>query len=331
MQVQIEQAQTLSNNILRRFGFSDTEANYITENLLEGELTNKKTHGFVRLLYIKKLLDNGKGNLEPLDTLEVISETNSSLYIDGKYKLGIGVIYQSLKISFEKMRDTKILAVGIKDLELTGYIGDYARKATEHDLIFIGFNNSTGGLVPFGAKKDVWGTNPLTIGVPSNNIPVILDMASSKKTYGDLIVAKNEGKTIENGVAIDKEGNMTNDPEQAMQGGLLPFAGHKGSGLAFIVELLGGALTGSRCGYNVPGGWGSFYILIDPTIFRPIQEFKKDVDTAIEELKTAPPAGGFDAVYFAGEQSYKSRLKYLETGSIELSDKLYSDLQSLLA
>jgi L-2-hydroxycarboxylate dehydrogenase (NAD+) len=96
-------------------------------------------------------------------------------------------------------------------------------------------------------------------------------MASSQITWGDLLVAKNAGKEIKEGAAIDGEGNLTTDPGKAMEGGLLPFFGRKGSGLAFIVELLGGALTGSRVGNNVAGGWGSFYILIDPTLFRPLK------------------------------------------------------------
>ena len=155
-------------------------------------------------------------------------------------------------------------------------------------------------------------------------------MASSQITWGDLLVAKNEGKQIKEGVALDSEGNITTDPSKAMEGGLLPFSGHKGSGLAFIVELLGGALTGARVGNNVPGGWGSFYILIDPTLFRPLDDFKTDVQTAINELKTSPKMKGFDEIYFAGEHSYKIRQENITNGTIDITEKLYNDLQSLL-
>lgn len=120
---------------------------------------------------------------------------------------------------------------------------------------------------PLGTTKDLWGTDPITVSVPTHTIPVILDMASSQTTWGDLMVAKTEGKQIKEGVAIDADGNMTIDPAKAMEGGILPIAGHKGSGLAFIVELLGGGLSHSRIGGAVEGGWGSFYILIDPTMF----------------------------------------------------------------
>ena len=160
---------------------------------------------------------------------------------------------------------------------------------------------------------------------------MILDMASSQITWGDLLVAKNEKKQIKAGVAIDSLGEITTDPAKVTEGGgLLPFFGHKGSGLAFVVELLAGALTGSRVGNDVPGGWGSFYILLDPTMFRPLPEFTSDVGRAIKELKNAPKAKGFIEVFFAGEQSSNLRDKHLADGFFDVSDNLYQSLMKIL-
>ncbi|MDD5146900.1 MAG: Ldh family oxidoreductase [Candidatus Pacebacteria bacterium] len=319
MKINIKEATDLSTTFLTGLGLSAKEAGYVTQNIINAELAGRKTHGFVRLLGFKRSSDNKTFNTNPLK-IEVINESPVSLYLNGHNKLGYAPIYESLEMAFEKIKASKLLAVGLKDLNVTGYIGDYARLATEKDLIFIGFNNSTGGLVPYGSIKEMWGTNPLTVGIPTNGIPVILDMASSQITWGDLLVAKNEGEQISEGAAIDSQGKPTTDPEKAMGGGVLPFFGHKGSGLAFIVELLGGALTGSRVGSQVPGGWGSFYILIDPTLFRPLADFKKDIETAINELKNAPKAKGFTNIYFAGEQSASLRQKQLAEGLVEISD-----------
>lgn len=328
--MKINEAKQLSQKILTRLGFRAEEAELITQNLIEAELAERKTHGLVRLPAITRL--TGNGSIKVIDEdIEVISEHPASIHFNGKYKPGFYVIYKSLEKAFEKVKQSGILAVGIKDLAYaSGYIGDYARQAAEKDLIFISFHNSLGGLVPFGAAKDLWGTNPLTIGIPSNTSPVILDMASSQTTWGDLMVAKTEGKTIKEGVAIDSEGNMTIDPAKAMEGGILPIAGHKGSGLAFIVELLGGALTNSRVGGAVDGGWGSFYILINPAIFRDINDFKSDVQKAIDELKNAPKAKGVKEIFFPGEQSALKRKKNLEANEINLSEKLMTELEKLL-
>ncbi len=326
----ISQAKDLSNKILTKLGFRTEEAELITQNLIEAELVEKKTHGLVRLPAIARLV--GTGSIKVIDEdIEIISERSASIHFNAKYKPGFYAIYKSLYTAFEKVNQSGILAVGIKDLAYaSGYIGDYARRAAEKDLVFISFHNSQGGLVPFGATKDLWGTNPLTISVPSTSAPVILDMASSQTTWGDLMVAKTEGRTIKEGVAIDGEGNLTVDPAKAMEGGILPFAGHKGSGLAFIVELLGGALTNSRVGGAVDGGWGSFYMLIDPSIFRDINDFKSDVQKAIDELKSAPKAQGVKEIYFPGEQSYLKRNKNLQADQITISDKLMAELEKLV-
>jgi len=328
MKITIQEATDLSNSLLEKIGIKTEEANLITQNLIDAELSGRKTHGLVRLLSFKKSSDDGKLNTEELK-MDVIQESPISLHINGHKKLGYGPIYKSLDLAFEKVKTSKMLSVGIKDLGVTGYIGAYARKATDQNLIFIGFNNSAGGLVPFGAKKELWGTNPITVGVPTSGLPVILDMASSQITWGDLLVAKNEGKQIKEGSAIDSDGVQTTDPEKAMGGGLLPFFGHKGSGLAFIVELLGGALTGSRVGYSVPGGWGSFYILIDPTIFRPLEDFKKDIDMAINELKNAPKADGVTEIFYPGEKSAKLRDRQIAEGLVEINDGLIEKIKNL--
>lgn len=325
MHITLDQANKLSLNILRNLGIEHEEAALITENLIDAELANKKTHGLVRLIGFNQAKSTATLNTDQLD-LTIISESNSHLHLDGKGKLGFGVIYKSLAKAFDIIKKTKLLAVGIKNIGVSGFIGSYARKATEKNLIFLGFNNSKSALIPYGTIKAMWGTNPLTVGIPTNDIPVILDMASSQITKGDLLVAKEEGTKINAGMALDDMGKSTTDPSKAIEGGLLPFGGHKGSGLAFIVELLGGALTGSRVGNNVPGGWGSFYILIDPTLFRPLSDFKRDVQTAIAELKSSPKMKGFHEIYFAGERSYKTRQDNLAMGTIEITEKLYSKL-----
>lgn len=330
MKISIKEVEGLTYATLQKIGLSKDESVYVVDNIIDAELSGRKTHGLVRLLGLYKTSQSGTINNEYKD-LDIISETSNSIHINAHNKMGYSIIYRSLEKAIEKTQRNKIVTVGIKDSGLTGYIGCYARKATEKDLIYIGFHNSPGGLIPFGTIKELWGTNPLTIGVPTNDIPVILDMASSQITWGDLLVAKSERKTIKNDVALDKEGKPTNDPLKVTEGGgLLPIAGHKGSGLAFIVELLAGALTGSRIGYSVPGGWGSFYVLIDPTLFRPLDDFKNDVETAIKELKNSPKAEGFSEIYFAGEQSYKKRMECLKNGEVDISEKLFKNLKEII-
>ncbi len=330
MKIKIQEAKDMAIKTLIKFGFNQEEAEYCTENALEGELTGKKTHGFVRIPMLIKSVKGEKIKVGG-EEITIVKETPVSLLIDGKGKTGLYVVNKALEMGIEKVKKSGMLIVGVTNTALiSGLIGQYARKASENDLIFIGFNNSSGGLIPYGSIKEIFGTNPVTISVPTNDLPVILDMASSKITWGNLLIAKAEGKTIPENTALDGDGNVTTDPEKAMEGGLLPYAEHKGSGMAFMVEILGGALTGSRCGHNIEGGWGSVFILVDPNILRPIVEFKKDVESLINEVKTSPKMKGFNEIYFPGEQSSKERQRNLETGEFELSDTIFEQINNLL-
>lgn len=329
MKLSIIEAEKLSNQILNKIGFSKHEASLITKNIIDAELVGKKSHGLIRVYNLKKESLTNKNKLNINGSMEVIHKSNHHLYIDGKYKPGFIVWYESLKIAIEIAKKSGLVAVGLKDLGVTGYIGSYARIAAENDLIFIGFNNSPGGLIPYGSIEALWGTNPLTIGVPTDKSPAVLDMASSMTTWGDLMVSKNEGKSLKEGVAFDGEGNVTTDPEKAMQGGILPVGGHKGSGIAFMVEMLAGALTGSMVGSAVDGGWGSFYILINPALFRPVEQFKKDTGIAITRLKESKKMKGVDEIYYPGERSHKLRQSNLLAETIEVNDTLYQQLLSI--
>ncbi|MFH1276469.1 MAG: Ldh family oxidoreductase [Candidatus Woesearchaeota archaeon] len=320
MKITIEKARTLSIKILRDLGLSEEESLFVTENLIQAELCGKKTHGLVRLNWFMKRCKNYK---KSTDKLNIINQTNTSLHIDGKEHFAMPIIYKSLEKAFQIVKQSKVVCVGIKDTDVSGFLGDYARIVTEKNLIFIGFFNSQAQVIPHGSKQKLWGTDPLTVGIPTNNLPVILDMASSKITWGGLLVAQAEGKKIEKGLGLDKEGNPTTNPHDIIdEGGLFPFFGHKGSGLAFIVELLAGALTGSMIGHHHQGGCGSFYILIDPTLFRPLNDFKKDVEKAINSLKNSPRIDENKEIFFAGERSQALRKKHLKEGSFEINESL---------
>lgn len=164
MTVKIKDLTELSEKIIQKWGFSDEEAKLITENFIDGELTGKKTHGLVRLLWMKKQIDAEKINVKK-EKIEIVKETPVSLLVDGKNKPGVYVINKALEFGIDKAKKSGIVAVGCTNTApVSGMVGSYARKATEQNLIFIGFNNSSGGLVPFGAIKELWGTNPLTVG-----------------------------------------------------------------------------------------------------------------------------------------------------------------------
>jgi len=320
MMVAIQKVQKIAFNILLKWGFRKDEAELIVENFIEGELTGKKTHGLIRLPWLKKLIDAGDVKIST-EEIKVIKETPVSLFVDGMVKTGFYVVNKALQLGIAKAKQSGLVAVGVTNTSpASGLIGLYARKATENDLIFIGFNSSPGGLVPFGSIEALWGTNPITIGIPTLKTPFILDMASSQITWGHLLLACDAGKRLPKGVAINEDGNPTTNPIAAMKGGLLPISGHKGSGLAMAVTLLAS---------TVKGGWGSFFILLDPSILRETDEFKKEVQVVIDELKGSRKQKGVKDIFYPGEQSCLTRQLNLQNGYIELSDGLWRTLNNL--
>lgn len=226
------------------------------------------------------------------------------------------------------MKNIPIFIVVIKDMGFaSGFIGHYARLAAEEDYIYLGFHCSPGGLLPHGSIDDPWGTNPITIGVPSNDLPVIIDTAMSKIRWNEVEKAKRLNTTLANDVAIDEDGEVTTDPNKLFA--LKAIAGHKGSALAMGVELLAGALSLSRVGFSRPGGWGSTFILINPEFFGGLDELKKSVSDEIASLKSLRKARGHKEIFFPGEQSLKRRAECLQKGRVDIDEEAFKGLRDL--
>lgn len=333
MKIKIEELKHISRKALRNIGFVENDVETILNHAITAELEGKKSHGVVRIVKLKGPVFSKEINLTDEDH-EITKETPISLQIDGKLKTGLVVVEWALDKAIEKAKTNMVCFVGTKNVgPVTGMIGYFAKKVTKENLIFLGFNNSPAGLTPFGSKESLWGTNPFTVGIPTNNpdLPIILDMASSKMTFGDVMIHKVLGKELPQGVSVDSEGNPTTDPNKAVDGSQVPFEGRKGSGLAMIVEILAGPLVGSKGGNAVKGEgeWGSFFVLINPELYRPIDELKADVDTMIQELKNSKKQDGVEEIFYPGEKSGKTYLSNLEKGEIEIHDDLIKQLNEI--
>lgn len=290
MTISISEARTLAQSALIKNGFKPSEAALMVDNFIEAELAGKSSHGLSKILWLLNNLDRFPIATDGED-IEIIRETPVSLLIDGKKKTGFYVLNEAMDRGINKAKKSGMVAIGLTNTAATtGYMAQYARKATDAELIAFIFTGSPSRLVPYGTSQKLWGTNPMTVGIPTGQLPLILDMATSKITFGDLMNALNSQQPLAEGVAVDAEGNITTDAAKAKAGGILPIADHKGSGLAFVVEILAGGLTTSMMGQTVKGGWGSFALLIDPEIMRDKADFYEDVQQAIKELKALPKA-----------------------------------------
>ena len=330
MKLSVSEMRKYLSDKLSSFGFPEKQISLIAENFLEAEISGKTSHGLSKLIWFKSAIDKGQMPIVK-DEPTVMKETPVSLLINGNQATGFYVMNYALELALEKVKKSGMVGVGLTNTSpTTGYVGAYARKSAEEKMIFLGFNNSPGRVAPHASKKKMLGSNPTTVGIPAGDKSVILDMATSKITVGDLTKSMAVDKPLSKGIAINANGQPETDPQVVWdEGALLPIAGHKGSGLALVGEFLAGALTGSRVVFSVEGGWGTFFILIDPTMFREIEEFEKDVKAGIRELKDLPRVNKNTEIYYPGEQSQIARDQTLKNDYVEIDNNLWNKLEAL--
>jgi len=196
---------------------------------------------------------------------------------------------------------------------LSGY---YAEKAAKKGLVAFCFTNAPPAIAPYGAKKTLFGTNPICFACPTGTkIPFVLDTSISVINRGKIRRAAKLGKKIPMGVALDKYGNPTTNPNKALEGFQLPIAGFKGSGLAWMVDILAGVLTGSNHGGKVkdpfddfsgPQNIGHLFIVFKTNLF--VNNYIKRIKENIKSVKKLPKIKGVKRIYYPGENKV-ARLK----------------------
>ena len=320
-----KQNNQVKRNILRaklkkifsKYHLSKKHSEICADYLIKAELVEAKSHGLTRLkMYcdrIKKKLINPKPKIK----IKKISPSVSHINADNS----IGFVSADIAIN-QAIKNAKKTGIGLVAVKKSGHYGlssFYAEQAVKKNLIAFCFTNAPPALAPYGAKKSLFGTNPICFGTPVGKVPFILDTSTSIINRGKIRHAQKFGKKIPFGVALDKFGRITTNAEKALKGTQLPIAGFKGSGLAWMVDILSGVLTGSSHGgktkdpfddFSGPQNIGHLFITIDPKIFigkRYIQEMKKN----IRLIKRLPKAKGFSSILYPGERKNKLYKKNL--------------------
>ena len=187
-------------------------------------------------------------------------------------------------------------------------------------------------------KKSLFGTNPICFGVPTGKAPFILDASTSMINRGKIRRASKLGLKIPYGVALDKNGNITTNANKALQGTQMPIAGFKGSGLAWMVDILSGVLTGSSHGgktkdpfddFTGPQNMGHLFLVINPRIFIG-NNFLNEMKKNITRVKKLPKAKGFSSIMYPGERKNKAYRKNFNK-DITIPSKILSEMNKLNA
>ncbi|MFC1803122.1 Ldh family oxidoreductase [Thermoproteota archaeon] len=300
--VSFEKLTKVCYNVFVAAGCTDEEAELLSKYLVEANLKGHDSHGAGVYIpsYTSRIMD---GRIIPGMQPEVVKETPVIALIDGKKGVGQLNAKRAMEIAIKKAKEYGIGAASIYNCSHIGRMADYASMALEHDMIgFIVGNVGGSSVAPHGGAKGVFGTNPMCYAIPAGEEePIILDFATSVFAGGKVSVAIAKGEEMPEGVLLDHKGFPTTNPfsywapRGAPRGPLLPFGGivgYKGYGLCMVVDILGGALSGSGCVSEASSN-GVFLMALDISKFRPIEEFKADVDKVVRECKAVPAAPGY--------------------------------------
>lgn len=320
MHISIDDARQLAETFLTDSGMAPTDATIIADILLEAELRGRKTHGFIRLTGIKNRYEQG----ERAD-IEVDEEKGQCVRVNGGNQPGYLVAYRAMELAIGRAKQTGASIVGVYNTSHCGMAGYYVDMARKADIVGLLFADCLPRITPEGGTEAILGTNPISVGIPSNTVPLLFDMSTAAITNGDLLVAMQGDTPIAEGLAFDPDGAPTTSADAALKGSVRPFGGHKGFGLALITQILAGALVNAAT-IPPPGtNYGLLIIAIDPTSFVPLGQFKVEVDALIARVKENRLESGVTEILIPGERAYRQREIHLVDG-IHLDDTLVNQL-----
>jgi LDH2 family malate/lactate/ureidoglycolate dehydrogenase len=315
--------EAFTRKLLEKVGVSREEAAIVADVMVTCDCKGMESHGVRWMdIYLKRLT---AGSMKPVTNLKVVREKPSLLLLDAQNGLGMVAFRKAIEMGIEKAKTSGICAVGVTNSNHCGALGYYAEIAGRARMASMLMTNAAPLMAPWGGVTLCLGTNPICFGFPTYGDPVIGDMATSASARGKIFVAFQKGTNIPDGIALNKNGEPTTDPKEALEGILLPVGGPKGYSLALAIDIMAGIMTGSNFGQNIPSlhgeveqvqNIGQFAVLFNIDDFLPIGEFLEKMDDSRRQLKRAQPAKGFSEVCLPGEIEAKTLRERREKGAV---------------
>ncbi len=322
-------------DIFAAAGCAAEEAERIGTYLVSANLAGHDSHGVIRTQRYAQWLKEGK--VLAGQTLSVIADSPVHALVDGNYGFGQTIAPLAVDLGIAKARANGMAVIGLRHAGHIGRIGDWAERAAEAGLVSIHFVNVESGelVAPFGGVDRRFSTNPFCVGIPSDDggPMLLLDMATSLVAEGKVLVASRGGKPVPPGSLVAPDGSFSSDPETLYgklapetprdpangEGALTAFGLHKGSGIAFMCEILAGVLTGGGTSGPIPGGKrarisnGMLSIYIDPAKFGQPDFVARARDYAAYVKASRPTTPGAE-VLVPGEPEARMRAERLANG-----------------
>ena len=313
---------------------SSEHAKICADALINAEQVGAYGHGLSRLkMYcdrIKKKVINAKPKIKIKNISQSISQ------IDANDSIGFVAADIAIKTAIKNAKKTGIGLVGVKNSGHYGLSGYYAEQATKKNLVTMIFTNAPPAVAPHGALKSLFGTNPICFGTPTGSkVPFILDTSISMINRGKIRVAARNNQKIPEGVALDNKGRPTTDANKALKGVQLPIAGFRGSGLAWMVDILSGVLTGGNHAGKVkdpfddfsgPQNIGHLFFTFKPNLF--VNNYSQRIKENIRVIKKLPKIKGVKEILYPGQNKFK-RFQINSKKEINIPANIAEDIRLL--
>jgi len=321
-------------NIFKKFGLSNNHALISANALINAELVGAYGHGLSRLkMYCDRI---SKKVINPKPKIKIKKVSTSVSHVDANNSIGFVAADIAIKQAIQNAKKTGIGMVAVKNSGHYGLSGYYAEQAVKKNLITMIYTNAPPAVAPHGALKSLFGTNPICFGTPTGSkIPFILDTSISMINRGKIRVAARNNQKIPEGVALDKFGKPTTDAKKALEGVQLPIANFRGSGLAWMVDILSGVLTGGNHAGKVkdpfedftgPQNIGHLFITFKTNLF--VNNFNNRIKSNIKTIKRLPKIKGVKEIMYPGQNKYK-RFRMNSKKEINISEVVKKDLRIL--
>jgi LDH2 family malate/lactate/ureidoglycolate dehydrogenase len=334
IRIPVETLEDFATKVLQATGVPEEQALCTARVLLFADQRGIESHGISKLpIYVKRIRDRG---VDPKAFPKVIGGKGAVIRIDAQNGLGPVAGTFGMEKAMEAARSYGVGLASVRNSNHFGVTAYYSMLGLSEGMIGIALSNANPTVAPWGGKKAMVGTSPLSVAIPTKGgLPFVIDMASTTVARGKIILYAQKKKPLPRGWALDSEGRETTDPEVALKGLLTPLGGAKGSGLALVIDILCGLLSGSKyltevghlyTGTEKPQGTGHIFAALDIETFLPKEQFLEEMDHYVERIHACPRAEGVEQIYVPGEIEYEAMLRTRREG-VEVSPGTLKELK----
>lgn len=348
--VPVDDVRRFVSAVFRKSGVPDIEAEICTDVLITSDLRGIESHGISRL---KMYYDRIKAGIQfPITRIDVVKEGPTTAVWDGNHGMGQVIAYRAMEKAIEKAAVYGMGSVAVRNSTHYGIAGYYPLMAVKAGMIGLSVTNTRPSIAPTFGVQPMLGTNPIAFGAPTDEeCPFLFDAATSIIQRGKVEILARKEEDLPEGWVIDQHGRPAIHPHQILKeltedtNALLPlggageeFSGHKGYGLATIVEILSSALQAGAFlhgltgfdseGHRQPYKIGHFFMAIQIESFLPLDEFKTNIGNLLRELRSSPKADGATRIFLAGEKEFENEVRVRKEG-IPILPSLQNEMKTM--